>query len=131
MKRRQIVGIANAVLVIGLAVSVIGLVAVFSAPENPAAIGRLGGPGAPVTVSPDPLPAAPVVFSGGHMDQDDRRDQGDARLSLRDSAAAAHRYPWAGPWQGETRTDLWVNAPRFSGSTSPPEASPANLSVEQ
>jgi hypothetical protein len=131
MKRRQIVGIANAVLVIGLAVSVIGLVAVFSAPENPAAIGRLGGPGAPVTVSPDPLPAAPVVFSGGHMDQDDRRDQGDARLYLRDAAAAAHRYPWAGAWQGETRTDLWVNAPRFSGSTSPPEASPANLSVEQ
>ena len=130
MKRRHTVGIANAVLVIGLAVSVIGLMAVFSAPENPAAIGRLGGPGAPVTVSQDSLPAAPVEFSGGHMDQDDRRDQGDARLYLRDAAAAAQRYPWAGAWQGETRTDLWVNAPRFIASTSPPEASPVNHSVE-
>jgi hypothetical protein len=37
----------------------------------------------------------------------------------------ARWYLWTRPGHGETRSDLWVNAPASIGSTSPPDASPA------
>lgn len=50
---------------------------------------------------------------------------------LRNAAAAAHRYDRAAPGRGETRTDLWINAPESIGSTSPPDASPVTPSVRE
>jgi hypothetical protein len=118
-------GIADGLLAMGLAVIMIGLLAVISGLADSAAFDRPGGHGAPVAVSSDPLVASRVASSGRRMERDAHREQGDARLYLRDAAAAALRYPWAGAWQGETRTDLWINAPRFIGSTSPPDTSPS------
>ena len=131
MHRRRMPGTADGLLVIGLVASMIGLVAVTSPREDPAPVGRAGGDGAPIAVAPDPRPASSVSSSGRRFEQDDRREQGDARLYLRDAATAAHRHAWAGPGWGETRTDLWINAPGSIGSTSPPEASPINPSVEE
>jgi hypothetical protein len=74
---------------------------------------------------PRRLPAAPIRT---HVDPDARRAEGDARLYLRDAAAAAHRYDRVGRGRGETRTALWINAPASIGSTSPTQASPSTLS---
>jgi hypothetical protein len=56
--------------------------------------------------------------SGRSHHQEDHGALGDARAYLRDAAAAA-RHAGAGPWHGETRTELWINAPASIGSTSP------------
>jgi hypothetical protein len=80
---------------------------------------RLGDQGVRGTVSPD------------HLDRGKRGGQGDARLDLRDAATMARWYLWTRPGSEETRTDLWINAPASIGSTSPPDASPANVFPEE
>ena len=126
MHRRRTPGTADGLLVFGLAVCMIGLVAVTSALEDPGVVGRPGGHGAPAAVSPDRRLASSVASSGRRLERDDRRERGDARLYLREAAAAAHRRARPGPEQGETRSALWINAPGSIGSTSPPGASPVN-----
>lgn len=153
MNRRRTPSVAGGLLGIVLVVSVIGLMTVSIPLTELAAIVRLfatehsaspvvssppmtshGRPGdhaAGVTIASGPLKTILASPSGRIMDRHDRGGQGDARTYLEEAAAVARRYPWAGPWRGETRTDLWVNAPEFIGSTSPPEASPVNHSIEQ
>ena len=80
MKRRQGVSIANALLVIGLAVSVIGLMAAFSPPADPAVSRRAGDRAAPTAGMPESRHVSPAPRHGA--------GQGDARLFLRDAAAA-------------------------------------------
>jgi hypothetical protein len=127
--------VGDGLLLIGLAVSVIGLMTIMTRlAEHPASSpsfrsepivnpvvaapsagwrDRLGDQGAHGTVSSD---SADRHESGG---------QGDARLDLRDAATMARWYLWTRPGGEETRTDLWINAPASIGSTSPPDASPA------
>jgi hypothetical protein len=134
-------GVGDVLLLVGLALTVIGLMTVmtrlaahpasspsFSSERNGNSIAsspsttlhvRLSGQGAHSTVPPDP-----VARQG-------RGAQGDARLDLRDTATMARWYLWARPGRGETRTDLWINAPASIGSTSPPDASPAHLFPEE
>jgi hypothetical protein len=152
MKRRRTPGVADGLLGMGLVVSLIGLltgsipltelaaIVTSLATEHSASPvvsspplishGRPGDHAAGVTIASDPLKTIPTSPSGRITDRHDRGGQGDARTYLEEAAAAAHRYSWAGPWRGETRTDLWVNAPEFIGSTSPHKASPVNHSVE-
>ena len=154
MNRRTTPGVAGELLGMGMVVILIGLMAVSIPLTELAAIvtsfatehsaspvvsappmtshGRPGDHAAGVTIASGPLKTILASPSGRIMDRHDRGGQGDARTYLEEAAAAAHRYPWAGPWRGETRTDLWLNAPEFIGSTSPPEPSAAvNHSVEQ
>jgi hypothetical protein len=128
-------GLGDVLLLMGLVVGIIGLMtfmtrltehpasspsfrserivnSVASSPSTTAHV-RLGDQGARGTVSPDPV------------SRHKRGGQGDARLDLRDAATMARWYLWARPGRGETRTDLWINAPASIGSTSPPDASPA------
>jgi hypothetical protein len=134
-------GVGDGLLLIGLAVSVFSLNTVMTRlADHPADIAsfrserstnaaafalstalrdRLGGQGARGIVSSD------------SVDHHDRGGQGDARLYLRDAAIAAHRPARAGPGQGETRTDLWINAPESIGSTSPPDANPVEPFVKE
>ena len=153
MERRRTPGIIDGLRVIGMAVSVIALVAVVvpltdlagivtsfrpersaspavSAPPLPAPM-RPGNHGAPGPVSPAPLNTSPSSPSGEFVERDDRGEQGDPRIYLEEAAAVARRYPWAAPWRGETRTDLWINAPGSIGSTSPPAARPVTPSVSE
>ena len=141
MVHRKTRGGADGLLLIGLAVSAIGLMTVMTRlAEHPASNpsfgserivnpvasspsassdGRRGDQGARGAVSPDPVA------------RDTRGGQGDARLDLRDAAAMARWYLWTRPGRGETRTDLWINAPASIGSTSPPDASPAIRFLEE
>jgi hypothetical protein len=131
-------GVGDGLLLIGLTVGVMSLVTVVTRPaEHPASISSLrttpvANPVAPApsTTSRDRLGnlGARGTVSPDHLDRHDRGWQGDARLDLRDAAAMARWYLWARPGRGETRTDLWINAPTSIGSTSPPEASPASAS---
>ena len=130
MRGRRISRIGNGLMVIGLALSVMSLGAITSAPRDssdgvkpPASL--LGTHGADernalVSVPSAPQLAAPTAPDVSRMAADEPRGHEDARAFLRDTAAEAHRYPWAGSRRGETRTDLWVNDPRMAGSTSPP-----------
>ena len=149
--RRRPSGLVDRLLVIALAVSVIGFTVLPLPFRNLAATveswtsGRITSPVAPtppmtpllgagdyrasVTVVSDPPRAFPESPSSSFVNQDSRRGQGDARLYLRDAAAAAHRHGRARPGQGETRTDLWINAPESIASTSPRAANPATPSV--
>jgi hypothetical protein len=135
MGHRTLRGVGDGLLLVGLAVSVIGLITIMTRlaahpatspllsaerSVNPVAASppttahvRLSDQRAGDTVSPDPVA------------RQTRGEQGDARLDLRDAAAMARWYLWARPGGEETRTDLWINAPASIGSTSPPEASPA------
>ncbi len=153
MERRRTLGMTDELLVIGVALSVIGLLAV-TVPlgDPPAIVGsipsaritssvtsklpltphvRSGNHGAPATASLDPLQTLPPSPSGGLENGDDRGAQGDGRIDLQEAAAMARRYPWGGPWRGETRTDLWINAPASIGSTSPPDPSPGTSSLTE
>jgi hypothetical protein len=153
MERRRTLAITDGLLVIG-ALSVIGLLAVTIPLEDPPAIVgsipsvritspvtstlpltpyvRSGKHRAPVSSSLDPLdPLKPLPPSpsGEFENGDDRGGQGDARIDLQEAAAMARRSPWGRPWRGETRTDLWINAPASIGSTSPPDPSPGTPSL--
>jgi hypothetical protein len=160
MDRRGTPGTSYGLVVIGLMASLVGFVAVTagladrvsifdSFPSEriaaPIASAEPGPPlldpvshqppgayAAPVVVSVDPQPASPALSSARSMEPHALSDQGEAGDYLRDAAAVAKRFPWAGPWRGETRTDLWVNAPGSIGSTSPPDASPvAPAAIEE
>lgn len=124
MKQRRTYGIANALLIIGLAVSVIGLMAVISTPADPAVSSRAGDLATPTAVEPESLLVSPTPLSRGQTALDDRAGQGDVRLFLRDAAAAAQRRPRTESRRGETRTDLWINAPSSIGSMSRPDERP-------
>jgi hypothetical protein len=124
MRRRQMFGIANALLVIGLAGSLIGLMAVITPPADPTVSIRAGDRAAPTIVAPEPRLASPTRHSPGQTASDDRSGHGDARLFLRD-AAAAQRHLRADSRRGETRTDLWINHPASIGSMSRPDDRPA------
>jgi hypothetical protein len=76
--------------------------------------------GTAVAGSSQPRTAAATSFSTSSQIEDNRGD-GDARTYLQEAAAAARH---AGAPPGETRTELWINAPASIGSTSPPPASP-------
>jgi hypothetical protein len=153
LDRPKSLGLADRLLVIGLGVSMISFIvfprtlsglATIVEPWSP---GRSTSPvasvpgttphswpvnqGAPVTIGKDPLRAFPASPASRLVGPDARLGLGDARLYLRDAAAAAHRLAGAGPRQGETRTDLWINAPESIGSTSPPDANPVNPSVKE
>jgi hypothetical protein len=150
MVPRKTPGIDAALLVIGLAVSVIGLLAatvgsrtvvgsilsarsaspVTSASAMASSV-RSGADAAPVTISPDPVRKIPSSPSGRVVDRNESGGQGDARIDLQEAAAMARRYPWAGRWRGETRTDLWINAPASIHSTSPPDPSPGTPSLTE
>ena len=134
--------IADGLLVIGIAISMIGLMAfsirqtelqvtvasllakrsaspvVLTTPMSSRV--RPGHHTASVTVSSDPQKIVQTAPSGRIASRDDQGGQDDPRTYLQEAAAVAQRYPWAGPWRGETRTDLWINAPGSIGSTSPP-----------
>jgi hypothetical protein len=146
MVPRKTPGIDAALLVIGLAVSVIGLMAATIPFADPGAVvgsilsarsarpvtaasamassDRSDGDAAPVPVSPDPGREIPSWPSGRIVVRKERGGQDDARIDLQVAAAMARRYPGAGRWRGETRTDLWINAPASIHSMSPPPASP-------
>ncbi len=152
MNRRRTPGVVDGLLGIGLVVSLIGLltnsipltelaasVRSFATEHSASPVvpalpmtshDRPGDHAAGVTIASGPLKTILTSPSGRIMDRHDGGGQGDARTYLEEAAAVAHRYPWAGPWRGETRTDLWVNAPGFIGSTSPHKATPVNHSVE-
>jgi hypothetical protein len=152
MNRRRTPGVVDGLLGIGLVVSLIGLltnsipltelaaiVTSFATEQSASPVvsalpmtthGRPGDHAAGVTITSGPLKTILTSPSGRIMDRHDRGGQSDARTYLEEAAAVARRYPWAGPWRGETRTDLWVNAPEFIGSTSPHKASLVNHSVE-
>jgi hypothetical protein len=125
MKRRHFVGVANALLVIGLAESLIGLLmAVISTPGDPAVSSHAGDRAAPPAGVPEIRVASPTPRTRGQTAWDDRAGHGDARLFLRDAAAAAQRRPQAESRRGETRTDLWINNPSSIGSMSRPDDHP-------
>lgn len=151
LDRPKSLGLADRLLVIGLGVSAIGfLVLPRTLPDRAASVAswpservtspaasaqgmipldRAGDHDALITVALDPPHAFPAPPASRLVGADARLGQGDARLYLRDAAAAAHRLARAGPGQGETRTDLWINDPRSIGSTSPPDASLAKPSI--
>ena len=81
---------------------------------------RRGHHAASIAVSSDPQKIVQTAPSGRIASRADQGGQDDPRTYLQEAAAVAQRYPWAGPWRGETRTDLWINAPGSIGSTSPP-----------
>ena len=117
---------------IGLAVSVIGLMTVMTrlveqpAGSPPFSSERIAHP---VASSPSTTPrihlGARDTVSPDSVGRHKRGGQGDARRDLRDAAIMARWYLWTGPGGRETRTELWINAPASIGSTSPPESSPA------
>jgi hypothetical protein len=141
MDHRKSRRVGDGLLLIGMAVSVIGLMTIMSRlAEHPASspsfrserfvtpavaapsafsLDRLGDQGARGTVSSD------------FRDRHDSGEHGDARLDLRDAAAMARWYLWTRPEGEETRTDLWINNPTSIGSTSPPGASPASRIPEE
>jgi len=150
MERCRAPGIIDGLLAIGLAVCLTALIAVtvplmdlasivkvcrlersarpvVSAPLMTAPF-RPGDHGASVLVSPDAWNSFPPSPSSRLADRDDRGGQGDAQIYLREAAAVAWRYPWAGPWRGETRTDLWINDPASIGSSSRPTSYPVTPS---
>lgn len=127
-------GASDGLLLIGLAVGVVNLITITTRladhPANLASIRseRSAHPGAaaPSTTVRDSLCAqgARATASPDRLARHDRGGRGDARLDLRRAAAMARWYLWTRPGRGETRTDLWINAPASIGSTSPPDASP-------
>ncbi len=122
MKRQHGVSIVNALLVIGLAVSMIGLLmAAISPPADPASSRRAGDRVAPTAVMPASRLVSPAPRARGQTALEDRAAHGDARLFLRDAAAATRRRPAAEARRGETRTDLWINNPSSIGSMSRPD----------
>jgi hypothetical protein len=133
--------VSDGLLLIGLAIGVMSLMTIMTRfAEHPASISSLIT--TPVTNRVAPAPSTTSRHHLGDqgarspapsdpVDGRDRGGQGDARLDLRDAAAMARWYLWARPGRGETRTDLWINAPASIGSTSPPDASPANLISEE
>jgi hypothetical protein len=135
MHHRKTRRVGDGLLLIGMAVSVIGLMTIMSRlAEHPASSPsfrseRLVTPAiaAPSAISLDRLgdQSARGTVSSDFGDRHDSGGHGDARLDLRDQAAMARWYLWIRPGGEETRTDLWINAPASIGSTSPPDASPA------
>jgi hypothetical protein len=133
--------VGDGLLLIGLAVGVMSLMTIITRfAEHPASISSLIA--TPVTNRVAPAPSTTSRHHRGDqgarwpapsdpLDGRARGRQGDARLDLRDAAAMAQWYLWARPGRGETRTDLWINAPASIGSTSPPDASPANHISEE
>jgi hypothetical protein len=151
--RLKTLGLAGRLLVIGLGVSAIGsLVLPRTLPDRAAFVAswpseritsgvdqaqamiplnRAGDHDALITIASSPLHAFPGSPASRFAGPDARLDQGDARLYLRDAAAAAHRLVRARPGQGETRTDLWINAPETIGSTSPRDAILISSSIKE
>jgi hypothetical protein len=142
MRHRPTVGITDGFLVVGLTLGVIGLLTVASGLHEPFEEAQ---PSVvwPITLvvstraTATPIAAAvacrcemtlvkgrrlttPASRTGNLIERDELRGQGDVRDYLQGAAAVAHRYPWAGPWRGETQTAMVVNAPASIGSTSPP-----------
>ena len=134
-------GVGDGLLLIGLVVGIISLLAVMTGlAEHAPSIssfrsGRITNPvaAAPSTTLRDCLrdQGARGTSSPDLLAHHDHGRQGDARLDLRDAAAMARWYLWTRPGREETRTDLWINAPASIGSTSPPDASPVDVFVEQ
>ena len=141
MVQRKTRGGADGLLLIGLVVSVIGLMIVmtrlaeYSASSPSVSSEHIVNPVAssPSTTSPvhPSDQGARDAVSPDPVARDPRGEQGDARLALRDAAALARWYLWTRPGGEETRTDLWINAPASIGSTSPPDASPAIRFLEE
>ena len=131
----------DGLLLIGLAVSMIGLMTVMTRlAEHPASSPslrseRIVSPvvAAPSATSRDRLgdQGARGTVSSDSVDPHRHGGQSDARRDLRDAAAMARWYLWTRPGGEETRTDLWINAPASIGSTSPPDASPAIRFAEE
>jgi hypothetical protein len=135
MVHRKTRGGADGLLLIGLAVSVIGLMTVTTRlAEHPASSPSVSSERIVNPVASSPSWTSPVrpgdqdahgAVSPDPGARDTRGGQGNARRDLQDAAAMARWYLWTRPGGGETRTDLWINAPASIGSTSPPDASPA------
>jgi hypothetical protein len=126
MQRPRTSGVANALLVIGLAMSVIGLlIAVISPPADPTLSSRPDDRAAPTAVIPESRLDAPLPPFHEQPAMNNRAGHGDARLFLRDAAAAARRRSEAESRRGETRTDLWINNPSSIGSMPRPDEPPA------
>jgi hypothetical protein len=141
MDHRKTRGVGSGILLIGLVVGAVSLITVSTRlSERPASIPSLTSERAldPVATAPSAASRdrladqrARGTGSSDSVDRHDRGGQGDARLDLQDAAAMARWYLWARPGRGETRTDYWVNSPASIGSTSPPDASPADLIPEE
>ena len=141
MDHRKTRRLGDGLLLIGMAVSVIGLMTIMSRlAEHPASSPpfrseRFVTPAvaAPSATSLDRLgdQGARGTVSSNSVDRHKRGVQGDAQLYLQDAAAMARWYLWTRPRGEETRTDLWINAPASIGSTSPPDASPAIRFAEE
>ena len=130
-------GVGDGLLLIGLVVSVIGLMTVMTRlAAHPASSPSFSSERIVNPVASSPSTTAHVRLGRGavspdHLASHTSGGQGDARLDLRDAAAMARWYLWTRPGREETRTDLWINAPASIGSTSPPEASPGNVFPEE
>jgi hypothetical protein len=130
-------GVGDGLLLIGLVVSVLGLMtAMTRLAAHPASSPSVSSERNVNATASSPATTAHVrlgrgTVSSDHLASHNLGGQGDARLDLRDAATMARWYLWARPGGEETRTDLLINAPAAIGSTSPPEASPAYLSPEE
>ncbi|MCA9878250.1 MAG: hypothetical protein KC442_10730 [Thermomicrobiales bacterium] len=139
MRQRGTVLISDVPLVIGLVAGVASLLFIAGPRPDPGL--RLIAEATPLLPAANlgvaALPTSPdaeVTTQGAPADSLDSPPrfwpaqpgrQGDLRITLREAADMARWYPGVRPWQGETRTDLWVNAPTSIGSTSPPAPVPA------
>jgi hypothetical protein len=137
MDRGKSRGLGDDLLLVGLVVSLIGLMTVMTR----LAAHTASSPSFSSEHTVDPVASSPATtahvrlgrstVSPDHLASHNLGGQGDARLDLRDAATMARWYLWTRPGGGETRTDLLINARAAIGSTSPPEASPAYLSPEE
>jgi len=124
-------GLADGLLLIGVVVSIIGLMTVMTRlAAHPASNPSVSSEHKVNPVASSPATTAHIRLGRGPVSPDSGTRhlagrQGDARLELRDAATMARWYLWTRPGGEETRTDLWINAPASIGSTSPPEASSA------
>jgi hypothetical protein len=135
MDHRKTRGVGYGLLLIGPAVGAISLITVLTQlADRPASIlsfrsERIVNPvdAAPSAASHDRLGnrGARDTVSSNTVNRHDHGGERDARLDLQDAAAMARWYLWTRPGRGETRTDLWINAPASIGSTSPSDPSPA------
>lgn len=126
-------GLGDGLLLMGLVVGIISLMFVMTRlAAHPASSPSLSAEGIGNPVASSPARTSDVrlgdqdvqgIVSPDLVARHTRGGQGDARLDLRDAAAMARWYLWTRPGGGETRTDLWINAPASIGSTS--DASPA------
>ena len=130
-------GVGDGLLLMGLVVGIIGLMTVMTRlAAHPASSPSVRSERNVNPVASSSSTTAEVRLGRGAVSPDPVArhkpgSQGDPRLDLRDAATMARWYLWTRPGGEETRTDLLINAPASIGSTSPPEASPAYLSLEE